>query len=1296
MFGMVAMKATILVVCSDSKVRAQIVEKLAVVKYGVNTKYNLRAPRTIGAARRLVESTEVALSVLVRAGLTEADAKVAQEIAESSNHVILFNDGRPTPLQFGCDAIIATPIGETDLVPLVAKVLERDANTTVEFGYSQMFFAFEGFSLDVAGRSLVDPAGEMVPLTRGEFELMRALLAKPGQVLSREQLLGSITDTPDEVFDRSVDVMVWRLRRKIELNPKKPHLITTVPGVGYKLSASVRLSRRPSERRPGAAAGERSSARGRRAERRHVTVLACGLTGLTSLSSRLDPEVLQGTIEGYRRICCEIVSKFGDPLTRISGDDVRFYFGYPTAREHDAESAVRAGMRIVETVAALTPASEVPLRPRAGIASGIVVVGGLDRDGSIADVVGQAPLLASQLRALAIPETVLVSSDTRNLAGGLFEYSCVGPVTIADRTEPLAWQVLRESSAESRFDALRLDQLSPMVGRKEEMALLLRRWRQSRSGIGQVVFISGEPGIGKSRLAKSLAERVELEPHQRLFYQCSPHHQNIPFYPLIAQIGRQEYTGTADSPNQRFDQIDAMLADAGIHSSDAAPLLAQLMSLPATDRYPPVGLSSVGQRRRTLAVLLELLVSKAKRKPLLVVFEDAQWADATSLEWLEQAIRQACHLPIMMIVTHRPEYQPSRALPPNASALTLGQLGPQDVRSMIRSVSRGRELESRIVDKIVEQADGIPLFVEELTRGAFESALALERSPSDLAASLAIPLTLQASLAARVDRLGAARKVAQVGAAIGREFSHGMLRRLAAIDRGALQGSLDSLEKSELVFRKGSRANATYTFAHALLQEAAYETLLKSERLTIHRQIAELMSDASTSRVATEAEVIAHHFTQAEMYEKAAEWWGKSGEQALVRSANVEAKSDFEKALGLAQRVSGQPHHRLMLRLQIGYGHALSALCGPGSPEATAVFSRTSELATALDDASERLAALRGLWEASYFRADLTAMEDLAERFATEVESAGASTEARITAERLLGMTAWFRGDYAVARIRFQKALANCQSEENAAPAGEFGRDARVLVKVYLAFILYISGATQEARTLLMEARKIAVDSKHVGTIVYMRIFECAIACVSGDPQAALLPSKEILDIVRHHGFIVANVAGLFARGWALWCSGDREIGLSHMREATELCREHGEVFMPLYVFHLSEAEALAGRPELAAALVTQQFADTERSGQRWMESELYRRNAELLLQRIPADEAAAEKSLVRAIEVARDQHAATFQLRATIGLARLYQTQGRFDAAYDLISSMRNMWEQDPELPEAREARQVYQPLRE
>ena len=582
------------------------------------------------------------------------------------------------------------------------------------------------------------------------------------------------------------------------------------------------------------------------AERRQVTVMFSDLVGSTALSARMDPEDLREVISAYQKCVAETVGRFGGFVAKYMGDGVLVYFGYPQAHEDDAEGALRAGLALIAAVGALEAAS--PLQTRVGIATGLVVVGDLIGTGSAQEqaVVGETPNLAARLQGIAEPDTIVIAESTRRLLGNLFDLEDLGAQDlkgIGGRVR--AWAALRPSSVESRFEALHATGLTDLVGREEELELLLRRWSRAKSGEGQVVLLSGEAGIGKSRLTAALLERLANEPHTRLRNFCSPQHTDSALYPTISQIERAAGFTHDDTPEAKLNKFDALLAQTSTSAHDAA-LVAEMLSLPNDGRFPALELTPQQRRQETLEALVLQVVALSRQNPVLMIFEDAHWVDPTSLELLGRIVDRIPTVRVLLIITFRPEFEPPWIGRPYVTALTINRLGERDIRAMIDGVVGNKLLPANIRQDIIERADGIPLFVEEMTKavleaeseGAAERAIGVVPSPA-----LAVPASLHAPLMARLDRLGPAKEVAQVGAAIGREFSHTLLAAVVHKPEAELNSALDRLIAAGLLFRQGVPPHASYLFKHALVQDAAYGALLRERRRALHARIAETLEN---------------------------------------------------------------------------------------------------------------------------------------------------------------------------------------------------------------------------------------------------------------------------------------------------------------------------------------------------------------------------------------------------------------------------------------------------------------------
>src|SRR6516164_1288631 len=808
------------------------------------------------------------------------------------------------------------------------------------------------------------------------------------------------------------------------------------------------------------------------AERRQLTVMFCDLVGSTALSARFDPEELRDEIRAYQNTVSAVVARYDGFVAKYMGDGVLAYFGYPRAHEDDAERAVRAGLEIEGAVKGLETRGTERLAVRSGIATGIVVVGDLVGEGSAQEQagVGETPNLAARLQALAQSGQIVLAGATRRLIGDLFRLRDLGRQAVKGFAEPVeAFAVEGVAAVVSRFEAARRG-LTDLVGRAAESALLRDRLREAWAGAGQIVLLSGEAGIGKSRLAAQLAAEVANEPHTRLRYQCSPYHRDSVLHPFVVALGRAARLAPEEPAETQLDKLEAVLAPARI--AETAPLFASLLSIPTGERYPPLALSAAQQRRLTLAALLDQVEALARQTPVLMLFEDVHWADATSLEVLDLTVERVRTLPVLMLITFRSEYETPWTGLSHVTSIVLDRLAPAEVETLAEHVAGG-PLPPEVTAQIVAKTDGVPLFVEELTKTLLEGGL-LVAGPQGWRLEgplppFAVPATLQDSLAARLDRLAPVKEIAQIGAAIGREFSYPLLRAGAGRDEPALRAALVQLEEAGLLFRSGMPPDARYTFKHALVQDTAYETLLKSRRQILHRHIADVLRGEFAAVAAAEPELVAHHLTQAGLDEPAIEWWGQAGDQALRRSAFKEAASHLGKAAELADKIAEAAPSAApgidRLRLQTSLGNALSWAKGYMAAETSAAFARARELANQVEDASERFSAYYGLWSVHRTRGEPEPMREITEFFLREATARPDCPEA-VIAHRIAGLTCFYFGDFAGAHQHYQNTVELYDPGRHGDFANWFGTDPRATAEIFNALTLWVLGRVDEALRL--------------------------------------------------------------------------------------------------------------------------------------------------------------------------------------------------------------------------------------
>jgi class 3 adenylate cyclase/tetratricopeptide (TPR) repeat protein len=1039
---------------------------------------------------------------------------------------------------------------------------------------------------------------------------------------------------------------------------------------------------------------ELTAARRPGAERRHLTVMFCDLVGSTALSARLDPEDMWEVIGAYRTACERVVAAYDGMVARFVGDGILAYFGYPRAHEDDAERAVRAGLDIISAVGKLETRVQERVEVRIAIATGLVVVGDLASGGVSEEqaTVGDTPNVAARLQSLAEPGAVVVADSTRRLLGDLFTFHYFGNREVKGISEPLeVWTVEGAAASESRFEAVRTARSIGFVGRKAELEFVLSRQQLAWQGEGQVVLLSGEAGIGKSRLVATLSESAVLGAHCRLRYQCSPYHSNSALYPFITQLERAAGIASQDTPEQKLDKLEAMLALGAPHGAKAAPLIAALLSIPTGERYPPLGLSPMQLRRQTFAALLDQFEGLARQQPLLIVCEDLHWADATTLELFDLAVDRIRRLPILALATFRPEFEPPWTGLANVSLLRLDRLDRQETRALVEQVTVGRKLPGEMMTQIVDRTDGIPLFVEELTKMVMESGLLVEdagryRLDSPLP-PLAIPATLQDSLMARLDRLAPVKEVAQIGAAIGRDFSYTLLRFVAGRDDLTLNAALAQLEGAELLLRRGTPPDATYTFKHALVQEAAYQSLLRSRRQLIHQHIGDVLRDRFPIIAETEPEVLAFHFTEAGLSGAALEWWRKAGQQALRRSAYTEAIAHFAKAVAIADSLPDEPGRTMnRLQLQIAYGRALRGSLGHSAPETVAAWKRARQLAADIDDPVELAPIHSGLFNACLTHGEIAPMRELAEAIMSAAKRRPDSPVAAVVGHWAVGVTCWFGGDYLNARLHLEQALAIYEAEPHPAIFKASALDLPFVIMRFLALVLWPLGSIDRSRRLAAEAVRATGEKpalSQANALVHKAVFDGLCGGMLQETETILA-----LALAREHTMPLYVAAGSYLTGLAKWRAGERTSGLEEMRRGWTSLRENDcYLCEPFWGMQVAIANAEAGQVEPGLEILRELIAWTERSGQRWLDAELHRSQGELLLRLDPPDVSMAEGAFQKALEIARTQHTKAFELRSAVGLAQLYSATGRAGSIFAVLAPILADFDTERDLAEISQA---------
>jgi class 3 adenylate cyclase/predicted ATPase len=1041
------------------------------------------------------------------------------------------------------------------------------------------------------------------------------------------------------------------------------------------------------------------------AERRQLTIMFCDLVGSTALSTQLDPEELREIISSYHRRCAEVIAKSGGYVARYLGDGVLAYFGYPQAHENDAERAVRAGLALVAAIPRLDAGKGLALRVRVGIATGLVVVGDLIGEGGSQEqaVVGETPNLAARLQGLAEPDTVVIAGNTQRLIGQLFEYRVLGRIDIKGFSQPIdAWQVIGTSAVDSRFEALR-GTMTPLVDREEEVDLLMRRWQQAKSGNGCIVLMSGEPGIGKSRIVQTILERLSSEPHTRLRYFCSPHHQDNALYPYITHLERAAGFIRGDTSEQRLDKLEALLAQGTNDVSDVAPLFAELLSIPTGARYPPLNLNSKKRKQKMLRAKIAQIEGLSARRPVLMVSEDVQWIDPSSLELLELSIERLPALPVLLIITFRPDFTPPWVGHPNVTLLSLNRLAPRHRAEMITKVTHGKALPKQITEQIIERTDGVPLFVEELTKAVVESGMLAEAGDRYVvpgqAPPLTVPSTLHDSLMARLDRLSPVREVAQIAAALGRQFSHELISAIAPMTRQKLDDALEQLVAAELIFRRGTPPDAEYTFKHALVQEAAYESSLRSKRQQYHLQIVQALERQFPEITDAQPHILAHHYTEANLRKEAIPYWQKAGEKAAQRSANAEAVSYFTTGLGLLESVPESPERSQQeLTLRLALGTSLIAIKGFASPDVGKVYARARELCQRIGETPRVFPALWGLWVFYTARAEHETARSLAEQCQRVAEGASDSDEYLMEAHHALGVTLSCRGEFASALKHLERAIAIYDQQGS---SFRFGQDSGVVCRAQAAWALWFLGYADQAVKMSQEAIILAEKLSHPHSLAAALDFAAMVRQLCRDHSVAQQRAEAAITISTEQEFPFWILMGTILRGWTLTEEERIAEGIAQMREGLTAFRAAGaEIMRPYYLALLAEAYGKVGQAKEGLEALAEANAAVVHSGERWWDAEIYRLRGELTLNQQSRGnsesdgEIEAEKLFHQALDVARKQGAKSLELRAALNLSRLWQRQGKVGQSLQILTELYGWFSEGFSTPDLEEAKRLLSEL--
>ena len=1199
-----------------------------------------------------------------------------------------------------------------------------------------MHVVFGAYELDVDRREL-RRAGEVVPLEPKAFKVLVHLLTHRHRAVSKSELLETLW--PEEyVTDAALTRSVRLIRQAVGDAGHQQHIIKTLRGYGYRFMAEVTLPPgeamrgTASERLSGDVLDEHVSEGSLAvasppqeaaqpegestpeacdalvpssgdaaplpdvppkpsvspapvhqladAERRPLTVLVCDLAQGAQLAEQLDPEDLRQVMRAYHTTCERVLTQYEGYRAQRLGSRLVVYFGYPQAQEDAAQRAVLTGLGLLEALSALNfeiaQQQAVTLSVQVGIDSGLVVVetGGDERAGPLA--IGSPQSRAAQLQEAAAPQSVVISADTQHLVQGWFRCDELSPHIFQglDTTVPI-YQVIGRSGAQHRLEAAAPGGLTPLVGRENEVGLLSERWQRVCESQGQVVVLSGEAGIGKSRLVQVLKEEVISEPHVLWECRSSPYYQNTALHPITELLQRVVDGQSDDDPVTRLDKLEAFLSQSRLAVSDTVPLLAPLLSIPLPETcYPPLALSPQQQRQKTLESLVALVLEQAVHQPVLLILEDLRWTDPTTLELLDLLIDQAPTARLLMLLTSRPEFQSPWRHRSYLTQIMLNRLSRSQIALMAKRVAAGQTLPGEVLQQIVDKTDGIPLFVEEITKTVLESGMLKEVDGhyqlADTVSILSIPATLQDSLMARLDRLGMAKGVAQYASVIGRQFSYELLQAVSGLDETMLQHELERLVAAELVYQRGVIPQATYTFKHALIQDSAYQSLLRTTKQGYHQRLAEVLVEQFPHTVESQPALLALHYTEAGVYAQAIVYWLRAGEQAMQRSANLEAIRHLTRGIELLEELPVTAERTQQeLMLYVALSTCLASTKGPAAPEAAQAYNRARELCQQTGNASPNLPVLFGLWRFYLTSAQLSTAKDLVSQLLRHTQRMQ-DPDVLVEVHLALGSSLFFLGDLTASQEQLAQGMSYYDSRQHRSHTFFYGQDPGVVQLSHLSVVLWLLGFPNRAQQNSDDALMLAREVSHPYSLVFALSYIASLHQLRREIEDIQGRTEEAISLATEHGFTQWVVHHMMLQDYCMAESSERENAINQLCWSLSAWQDTGALLaLPYYLALLAEVYETANRPDEGLAAVHEALNIVDKTGERWFEAELYRLTGELLLKQSVPDVTQAEAAFQQALDIARSQQAKSWELRAAMSLSRLWQQQGKRRDAYDLLA---------------------------
>ena len=1271
------MRQRILLVAEEIDLRARIGRALLSSGYAVELATDKK--RALKLARNAYFQ-----GAIVAPGLSPADLAMMLELRDAVPQMIVLAEGPDDIARLHRSLPGSAILLKSDESALITQLSEMTTGAAGKPLPVPSILCMEDCRLDLEGHVFVTADGREVALTRAESDVLKELAQYPCRVLSRDKLRHAVAGRDVDPFDRSVDMLVARLRRKIEPDPKISQFLVTVPGLGYKLIV-----------RPLGAEARQSKPQSTDPERRQITALCCKLVGAMELAVEFDPEDVSKITRSFHDAGCSAITQMSGTIATVTPDQILAFFGYPEAHEDDAERAVNAGLDAVAKISELPSPTGKQLQLRVGAATGLTLA-------SQMQTVGGPSVVAVGVCDLADPNSVLVTASTRALLSSTFVCDDLERYALAGLSETVsACRVTGKRAIASRFRSRHSDRVTGLVGRDQELQQLMALWHRARRSEGQVGLICGEAGIGKSHLCEFLLGHMVEEPRSTLRYQCSPHHLNSPFYPVIRQLEHAMGFEQADTPALKFEKLEAALSQAVEATKEDILLYSSLLSIGIPEREPSLGLTPQRQKDLIIAALSRHLLKLAEKRLLIIVLADAHWIDSSTLDLVTRIIPLIKTARLLFFIEFRPEFMPQWLGEPHVTMLTLDRIGREQSRAIITEVIGHRALPREVQEQIIDKADGIPLFIEELTKSVLESESTQNIGDRYIAAGplppLAVPASLLDSLTARLDRLGPAKEIAQIGSVIGREFSQPLLAAVAPEAAISLQSALAQLAASELVFVSRQGPDTTYRFKHALVQDACYASLSRGKRQQLHRRVADALESGFPLTLETQPELLAHHCAQAGLIERSVDYLLKAGQRSIEHSANAGAIGHLTRALELLQAVPDSPQRkRAKFRVEVMLGHAMIAGYGYAAPRTRETLLRARTLIDDSTNVAQKFSALYGIWASHYVAGEMAKQRAAAAEFMTEAEQTH-DVAIKCIAHRIVGTAAVIMGEFAPGCSHLKQAWALYDPERHTGYRYQYVQDIGAATLCYLSWALWHLGYLDQASEAAAEAMKLAERLSHPHTLVYTichaRGFMDLFRQRSEDMQSY---AGLVISICNENGLLHWANCGNILDGWAAVCAGQVDQGTETLREGLVGWQKGGaRLWMPMFLILEAKAGAKAGNDEAALQVIERAVGICD-NGESWAAAEVLRTKARLLESARRANSLEIESMLLNGLEKARRQQARSWELRISCDLSRLWQRQGQSKKALELLQSVYDQFTEGFGTEDLRDAQSLLRNLRQ